>query len=449
MGQVHLKALPLSMAKENNGLDSLELPTAVQEKLTEVGLCDTSELKLLASDFVDRPEVFSSLLQSDFGLDPMSAHRTRAAVMNVMSIHQTPWNGAKLSQTEDRNLSLDSKNDLQRSGSSFSPSESKRGDEAPGDVGAGTRPLYKSVVVNDKAKRRKAAADEKHDYGLHVNCHDLHPILADELDDFFTFMTRPSTGSQESPIKPATANIYMRHARQFLGWFLSQHEKGSKFDKTNASIFEIVPNKEKESANCLLDFILWLRTNRSISVSYEANILRGLTKLTKFRFAEQSQADPSYGEKSFDDIPVVRELRKLHRDANKRQTLAPRSSDENRKWLSWPEYLQVIEKLKGDLLRLVDSEASASEAKTDANQSFTTSQRRIATMYQHFLILSVFACVPDRQRTIRELELNRSFIHDEQNEVWVIKHAPDDYKTGRTVSFKCEHRMSDDVLVSA
>ena len=37
----------------------------------------------------------------------------------------------------------------------------------------------------------------------------------------------------------------------------------------------------------------------------------------------------------------------------------------------------------------------------------------IAVSYQHYLLLSFLACVPDRQRTFRELELDRSFV------VWV------------------------------
>jgi hypothetical protein len=62
---------------------------------------------------------------------------------------------------------------------------------------------------------------------------------------------------------------------------------------------------------------MWLRKSRSISASYEANILRGLTKLVKFRFAKESTADPSYGQKSFEDIPLIREIRRLYTDANK------------------------------------------------------------------------------------------------------------------------------------
>ena len=71
--------------------------------------------------------------------------------------------------------------------------------------------------------------------------------------------------------------------------------------------------------------------------------------------------------------------------------------------------------------------------------SFSPVQKRIATMYQRYLVLAFFACVPDRQRTIRELELGRTFIRKDSpsqgsgtGPYWIIKHGPDDYKTGFT-----------------
>jgi len=41
----------------------------------------------------------------------------------------------------------------------------------------------------------------------------------------------------------------------------------------------------------------------------------------------------------------------------------------------------------------------------------------------------------DRQRTFRELEINKNFIRvddDDSGSIWVIKHSADDYKTGST-----------------
>ena len=63
---------------------------------------------------------------------------------------------------------------------------------------------------------------------------------------------------------------------------------------------------------------------------------------------------------------------------------------------------------------------------------YSPTERKIATVYQYYLILAFFASVPDRQRTIRELQLGKSFIKDTKQNIWTIKHSPDDYKTGKT-----------------
>lgn len=430
--------------------------TSIHEKIRDIGFSDSSELAMLAADFKERPEVFSSLLQTDFRLDALSAHRTRAAVMNMISDSSGDEKSVVI-RNEINNVTAGqpARNAVksQETAENCFYDESLTNGINTNDVGHGAsaisktnntmktvkRPLFKSVVVNEKAqKRRSKSSDEKHDYGLTRDYQKIYPKLGEEMDSFFTFMTRPSTASQEAPIRPATANVYMRHAKLFLGWFLFQHcrEKDSAFDDATVSICDIVPTSDKQSADCFLEFIVWLRTSRSISVSYEANVLRGLTKLLKFRFASQSKADPAYGEKSFDDIPAVRELRKLHRDANKRQILSPRSSDEDQKWLSWQEYLGVIQGIKTDLLNLIDEchhDGPNGVSTIPVNgKAGTPAQRKVAIMYQQYLILSFLACVPDRQRTIRELKLNRSFVRDKQNDVWTIKHGPDDYKTGKT-----------------
>jgi hypothetical protein len=256
------------------------------------------------------------------------------------------------------------------------------------------KPLYKSVVVNQKAKiRRKPSSSggkSTHEYGLPSNYKELHPLLATELDAFYNFMTQPTTASQDAPIRATTADVYMNHAKLFLGWYTGSVSKTKK--DTKLSLFSVFESKERESANLILEFILWLRKSRSISASYEANILRGLTKLVKFRFAKESTADPSYGQKSFEDIPLIREIRRLHTDANKRQTKAPRSSDEDKKWLSWTEYLQVVETLKAELLDLINEferksgETSSTKAITDeGSHEFTAAERKIATVYQYYL----------------------------------------------------------------
>lgn len=423
--RLHLTAGgPLEQSMTGLGFSD-RIQSKIQQRLVSVGFEGSHELTLLAKNFVDRPEVFSELLQSDFAFDALMAHRVRAVVMDMLSVDHAPdaeEPTVHVNEPTSRGTTV-----IAKIGTPFDQPQpqnqpvaelSINGDDKP------KKPIFKHVVVNEKARRRKMDTDTKDVYGLPRDYTTLYPLLAAELEDFPDFMTKPSTRSQESPIRKATADVYVRHAKQFLGWFI--HNQRETVDPLTVSIYTIVPNKEKESADPILEFILWLRTSRSISVSYEANILRGLTKFLKFRFARESKADPSYGEKSFDDIPLIRELRKLHRDANKRQSVSPRSSDEKAKWLTWKEYLQAIQSLKFDLMQLLEEyEAIPSESGAISPQ-----ERKIATFYQYYLVLAFFACVPDRQRTIRELEVGRSFVKEQ--DLWVIKHGPDDYKTGKT-----------------
>lgn len=428
---------------------SSKIKSTIQRKLDEVGFESVSELALLALDFKDRPEIFSELLQSDFGFDALMAHRTRAVVMDMcksLATHDFPTGGAEghVSEitttacsndfeiaTELHTLDFDT-NAAPHDPSAIAISACDKGTErVEVDAPLEEKMVYKKCVVNEQARRRRRKAEldgSQHDYGLPSNYKEMFPRLSTELDEFYCFMTRPYTASQEEHIRPATANVYLRHAKLFIGWFVKQNYN---VVDNSLSLFTIVPNKEKESANSVLEFVLWLRTSRSISVSYEANLLRGIAKLIKFRFAKESKSDPTYGDKPFDDVPMIREIRKLHRDANKRQTMAPRSSDENQKWLSWPEYLQVVRSVEQELLQLLScyEEGMLQPSETGV---YSAAGRKIATVYQYYLILAFFASVPDRQRTIRELELGKSFIKDTKQNLWTIKHSPDDYKTGKT-----------------
>lgn len=147
-------------------------------------------------------------------------------------------------------------------------------------------------------------------------------------------------------------------------------------------------------------------------------MIRGLIKFAKFRYSNESQSGDL--SRSYDDIPAIKELRKLHRDTNKGQKNSARVSNEELKWISWPEYLNVIETLGKDLRLLLEElrEKKAPECR----------RRAIASTYQKYLVLSMLAAVPDRQRTFRELSLGTTFV--KHGDAWVIKHGPLDYKTG-------------------
>jgi hypothetical protein len=442
-----LQTMPLSLKKQ----------TEIYDKVHEMGFESTSELFLLSKDFRDRPEALGALLRSDFGLDAIKSNMIRGSLMALVEFMEQKGgqrdkavestiadhvNGDSESLHDDLGLSPPTAAAATAAAAMNAVDDddhhSKTSNNAKDGTPSRKRPLFKAVVVNQKAKQRHSSGTDQHNYGLPNNYKILYPNLANELDDFFHYMTTPSASLQESPIRKATASVYMRHAKLFLGWYTRDYyTTETKQGDDSLTINLVFPNKDAVSAQPIIDFILWLRRTRLISDSYEANMLRGLTKLVKYRFRNESMADPSYGEKSYSDLPIVRELRKLHRDANRRQVLSPRSSEEDRKWLEWKDYLQVVRLLKED----VEEEIKAYNHKSQENdnkkrninsKSNIAAQRRIAIKFQSYLVLSFFSCVPDRQRTFRELEIDKSFIRDAKTNCWTIKHGPDDYKTGKT-----------------
>jgi hypothetical protein len=405
---------------------STQTKSSIVSTLKKIGFTNSEQLQEFSRDFVDRPETLSKVLQEDFGLSVLMSHQLRYLLIRMV----------KDNMLEPQRIVKD---------------ENKRLIESPiiikglSNVPVKTdikMPLFKTVVVNQKAKQRHGPMIQKSDeeqekligsYNYGFSSTD-YPRLAEELQDFMRFMTQPQTNGQEPPIRKTTAQVYIRHAKLFLGWWIQLEQKKGPIDETdptNLSLRTIFPHSQSSSAEPIISFILWLRQERKVTDSYEANMLRGLTKMMKFRFIDESRADPSYGEKTYHDIPIIRELRKLHREANKKQALSPRSSDEGLKWITWMEYLTVVKALKDDLMQEIQA-WNNNETKDNRDRKMDLVHRRIAVKYQFYLIVAIFAHVPDRQRTVRELELGRTLHRDTALNCWVIKHGPDDYKTGAT-----------------
>ena len=272
-------------------------------------------------------------------------------------------------------------------------------------------------------------------------------------------MTTPSWLNQEAPIRRTTAVVYITHVKLFLGWYTTHHIPLKLISNSNntasihePSLFHLFPSKTRSGADLAYSFVQWLRETRKISVTYEANLVRGLTKLAKWIYHTESSGDVVYSSrngKSYEDIPLILELRKLHCVANKIRATAPRVSDEKKKWLSWSEFLAVCGQLREDYINDLNASVAAVRSPSDSEGDATTdsvtdevyesmsevTRRRIATKLQRYLVLAIFSVVPDRQRTIRELALGTTL--QRQEEVgslgpshYIIKHGPNDYKTG-------------------
>lgn len=216
-----------------------------------------------SSDFQDRSEILSKVLIEDFGLKALDAHKIRSATTILLSrtAHDHSTHGQVLAPPP-RQVS----NPLSNYNKTNSTKKNK--DQVP----------FKEFSTGSKSRPLLSQHKDVIHYGLRPD--QVSQTLRKELQQFLQFMIEPSSMSQEQPIRKATADVYCRHANQFLGWCIN-----SASDEDINSLKDVFPNTEKQSTESVYRFIKWLKSDRKISVSYEANILRGLTKLAKFRYS--------------------------------------------------------------------------------------------------------------------------------------------------------------------
>ena len=372
------------------------------KRLSDHGFTSSQQLVSFAKDFDGKPEVLSSILMQDFAFPALDAHRLRAAMIQLttsasstVAATATATTGKPVSNMNTMSQVVVDNDVSKTIDQDHTMLDTNDSETVPATV---IRPNFKDFNVKQKNKET---------YGI-KEC-DISPQLADELEQFLQFMITPSPKNQEPPIRRVTAKVYCTHARLFLGWILTSGRLDE--DTKIVSLDTLFPAKDRDGAAHAYAFVMWLRETRKISVTYEANVLRGLIKLCKFCFREESQSDPLYdSKKTYEDIPAVAELRRLHRNANGKQSISPRVSDERKKWLSWSAFISVISSLKSDL----ENEIACS---SERNAKTTTNDVKIATLFQRYLILSIFSVIPDRQRTIRELNIGIHFFFENKTQL--------------------------------
>ena len=356
------------------------------------GFIDDNEMIQFAKGFVAREEVLSRIFIEDFGWEALDAHRARVGLMalvraelgltDVSMTRGLTNSGAALEDfgigRPRKGVSAPSLTSDQSPRHASEPSnnldiEGEDNDQTESTEEATKPALWKSVLVNDKAKIRRAnvpqskggsessgkgkgsasAPKDSYNYGLLQSTTDdsdskIYPNFFAEMDSFWSHMTVPQTSAvAEAPIREQTAKVYLTHARLFLGWMVdargvlsdtdpleklgSDAESGESFVqekgedvgyssplattssgtvssqsndansvrvqtwknvlervgasddteqaqiqkellKRSISLFDIFPTSQTESASPILQYILWLRSERHISPNYEANM---------------------------------------------------------------------------------------------------------------------------------------------------------------------------------
>lgn len=242
---------------------------------------------------------------------------------------------------------------------------------------------------------------------------ELSPGLAREFEKLFKFGTERFYGAQAEPIAAVTAEKYADHIRGMLGYLVNI--QGEPLE--SMSLKSLVPSHGRDGVIPAFNYVQWLVKERNIAVRTELLVLRAILYAAKFVHHDKSHIVPGSGEKTYADLDVVKELRALINSRRKSSKVAPRVADEKAKWIDWAEYLGIVEELRKETGALLPNGSRRENAD-------------IAWSLQKFLIFAILSCIPDRQRTIRELKMERTLF--KEGNQYVIRHRPEDYKTGKS-----------------
>ena len=241
----------------------------------------------------------------------------------------------------------------------------------------------------------------------------VSPSLISEFAAFERFCTLKFFGAHHDPVCQRTALNYSAAMRSILGYM---HRERS-IPLSELSMKHAFPTKDRMGVHLAFDFIQWLATTRGINVRTQSSIIQGLIMGAKFVHHESSTVRVNQGETAYSDLEVISELRAMLRGLKAEIKVAPSATMIEKKWLTWSDYLTLIDRLKA-------------ECGGRDSQGRKRSNAAVAQSIQTYLLFSILASIPDRQRTLRELKLGSTLVKDEEGR-WLIKHGAKDYKTGK------------------
>jgi hypothetical protein len=276
----------------------------------------------------------------------------------------------------------------------------------------------------------------------------ITPEMQTFLDDFLEFHRAEGkwAGRKVKGIRPGTADLWKQALLRMWGYRLkydpippqnqacpeliiafpvkSKYRQAKTYEELKM-VEVLAQEAAEETMEWVYRYIGWLRQERQISATMEANTYCALIAVAKF--LHHGETD-SLKVSDFQDIPLIQALRAASKKG-RHSSKTPGSIDESKKWLDWPDFLQMVQQLK-------------QECQTHYRHGERRSESAIAASVQRFLIVAFFAYLaPDRQRTYRELEVGRTlcrghlkqgqFLADDEGGWW-IHLEPEDYKTGET-----------------
>ncbi|WIA30518.1 hypothetical protein OEZ86_000602 [Tetradesmus obliquus] len=265
-------------------------------------------------------------------------------------------------------------------------------------VGTNSAGSTRVQVTSKKAVKPYALKDEQ-----------LSAALREELSQLERFCCGTFYGQRVEPLRPVSFNVYREELWRMLGW--AHTERGVPLEQLRLAT--LVPSPGREGVSLLMDYQHWRQQK---GVTARSHLLPIKATIVAARLLYHEQSSPS-AKPPYRDLGVMQELALMLRNAHKAAAHAPLVADESKKWLQWDEFTSFVQALRAECAGL-----------TATGQPRV--RREVACSLQRYLIVAILSVVPDRQRTLRELEVGRTLLQQADGS-WVIKHAAADYKTGK------------------
>eukprot|EP00931_Biecheleriopsis_adriatica_P036752 TRINITY_DN21135_c0_g1_i1.p1 TRINITY_DN21135_c0_g1~~TRINITY_DN21135_c0_g1_i1.p1 ORF type:complete len:1146 (+),score=172.52 TRINITY_DN21135_c0_g1_i1:39-3476(+) len=273
---------------------------------------------------------------------------------------------------------------------------------------------------------------------------EANPVLYEELSAYHRYLTQDTFQQLRPPVRSTSAAKILDKIALALGWLVHV----CKHDASSLLLRDLLPSSSAEGASVVFDFSAWLQRERKAMAVTRKNHLEAFLNLAFYLFAEQVPNTDK--QKHLSQLGIVQELRRQWVQVSKQAKAQGPAARMEDKWVDWPQFLDVVQKMRTEC-RVHRSTRGKKKA-----------PHQLAKQLQSFLILAIFARIPDRQRTLRELEIGRTLIRknadgnriagheaagerpstlkqidyppraetSSQNAGWFISHGPLDYKTG-------------------
>lgn len=245
--------------------------------------------------------------------------------------------------------------------------------------------------------------------------------LKEELQTLYAFLTEPSWHCrQDKAIRDISANSLLQQVLKILGWLHTyKNIPVQELSLSRIVYFHHLEDKStvkkiaKKNMQLIDEFFRWTRNERKVGPQTEDMFIRGITAVTKFLYHTETDYPDV---KNYNDVPFIIFLREEQRKIKQRIAESAPVADTDKKWLEWEQFLALVKTLKAECCE----RACFGSKRTE---------RAIARSFQRYLLFAFLAYIPpDRQRTLRELEVGRTLV--KENDKWYIHLRPEDYKTG-------------------